>query len=175
MAINLTNTYSVTTPPYQTDMELGSLYTIAHRQFRYCALEAFNDSTLQAGVFVTLETNSLGVNIAKQLSSAVDVIYGVSYLNNLNIATWNNTLGAFEFPSGTNISIISEGDVWMYAEAAVTVGSSVYTRHTADGLLTRIGALAGAAGTGLIAVPGVKFLKTLTASGKVPVSLPDII
>lgn len=175
MAINLTNTYPVTTPPYQTEMEVGSLYTIAQRQFRYCSFEAFNDAVLQAGVFVTLSTSVLGTNIAKQLSSANDVVYGVSYLNTLNIATYNSTLGVFEFPVGTNISIISEGDVWMYAEAAVTMGGKVYTRHTVDTGLTRIGALAGAAGTGLVEIPGAKFLKTLTAPGKVPVSLSDII
>lgn len=175
MAINLTNTYPVTTPPYQTEMEIGSLYTIAHRQFRYCAMEAFNDAVLQAGVFVTLSPNALGTNIAKQLSSADDIVYGVSYLNTLNIATYNSTLGVFEFPIGTNISIISEGDIWMYAESAVTMGGKVYTRHTADTGLTRIGALAGSSGTGLVEVPGVRFLKTLTAPGKVPVSLPDII
>lgn len=175
MAINLTNTYPVTTPPYQTGMEIGSLYTIARRQFRYCAFEAFNDAVLQAGVFLTLAANALNTNIAKQLSSADDVIYGVSYLNNLNIATFNSTLGVFEFPIGTNISIISEGDVWMYAEAAVTMGGKVYTRHTADAGFTRIGALAGAAGAGLVEVPGAKFLKTIAAPGKVPVSLPDII
>lgn len=175
MAINLTNTYPVTTPPMTVDGELGSLSAITHRQFRYSTFECYNDAVLQAGVFVTLAPNSVGKNIAKKPTLATDAIYGVSYLNTLNVAKYNTTLGVYEFPVDTSISLITDGDIWMYSESSVTMGGKVFMRHAVDAALTRIGALAGTAGTGLVEVSGARFLQSKSAPGRVVVSLLGII
>lgn len=175
MAVNVTPLYSVTTPPYSTNRHAGSLWSIMGRQFRYCAFEGAADTALGCGQFVTATVDALGNYRFKQLSAATDKIFGVSFLNTQRVLTWNSTLEVFEYQADDPVSLIEEGDVFMYAEVAVAAGDPVFTRHAIDAGLNRIGALGKAAGTGLVAVPGAKFLKALAAPGLVPVSLPGII
>ena len=174
MPVNVTNIYKVNTPPYSTDRHAGSLWSIMGRQFRYCAFEGVADVALPCGVFVTATKDALNNYRFKQLSGATDKIFGVSYLNTQRLLTWDDTNKVFMYSADDLVSLIEEGDIFMYAEAAVEAGDTVYSRYAADAALTRIGATAPAAGTGLVQTTA-KFLKSLTAPGIVPVSLADII
>lgn len=175
MATGISLTYNVNTAPYSSDRHIGTLWSIMGRQFRFCAFEGLAENDLTCGQFVTMVTDTLGINRFKPLAAAADKIFGVTYVNHTQLLLWNDTVKAFYYEKDKIVSLIEEGDVFMYAETAVGAGDPVFTRHTADGANTRIGALAGAAGVGLVQVPGAKFLKAKSAPGIVPISLPDII
>jgi hypothetical protein len=175
MAIGTNLTYNVNTPPYSSGRHAGALWSIMARQYRFCAFEGMAENDLDCGIFVTMVTDAMGINRFKPLSGAGDKIFGVTYLNTQRLLLWNDTRKVFYYQKDEIVSLIEEGDVFMYSETAVNAGDSVFTRHTADGANTRISALANATGTGLVAVPGAKFLKAITAPGIVSVSLPDFI
>lgn len=50
------------------------------------------------------------------------------------------------------VTVVTKGNLYCLAESAITAGSALFKRHTADGTLTQPGALAGAGGAGLDAV-----------------------
>ena len=174
MSTNIINNYSVNTV-YSTERHQGSLASIISRQYRFCAFEPVADDLLPCGVFVTLVADAMGNYRAKPLASANDKVYGVSFYNEQRILVWSDALKAFQYQKDDIVSLIEEGDIFMYSEVAVNIGDDVFARHTANGGLNRIGALANAAGTGLVAIPGAKFVKKTTSAGLTVVSLPDII
>lgn len=55
---------------------------------------------------------------------------------------------------GDPMSVIKKGILYCRAEVAITAGAPLFKRHTADGAFTQLGAIAGAAGTGLDAIAG---------------------
>lgn len=168
------NQYTVNTE-FSTYRHPGSLASVISRQYRFCAFEPVADTALECGVFVTLTPDALGNYRAKHLAAATDKIYGVSYYNEQRIMDWSEPLKAFTYRQDDIVSLIEEGDIFMFAEVAVNAGDDVFTRFAPNGGLTRIGALTNVAGTGVVAVPRAKFLKRMTAPGITQVSLPDLI
>lgn len=57
------------------------------------------------------------------------------------------------------VSVMSKGGVYVEVEDDVTTASVVYVRHTVDAALDQLGIFAGAAGTGLEALPNARFLR----------------
>lgn len=55
---------------------------------------------------------------------------------------------------------LSGNQLILLAEGAIADGSDIFVRHTADGAKTQLGIVAGAAGTGLVKVPGLTALGT---------------
>jgi hypothetical protein len=84
---------------------------------------------------------------------------------------WDETLGIWKYKAGKIVSLVTDVDLYMYSEVTVNVGDDVYFRHTANAGLTRIGALANAAGTGLDKHPTAKFIEKISAPGPVAVRL----
>jgi len=66
---------------------------------------------------------------------------------------------AAEYPGGHELNVGREGRFYVEVEADVSVGDSVYVRHTADGALDKLGAFAGASGSGLVELPGCRWLQ----------------
>jgi hypothetical protein len=170
--INLT--YSVNTPPITPDKWQGQIISLAARQYRFSSLEPFSNGVLECGVVVTGTVDALGVMKVAKPTSTGQRILGVSLLNFQRLLTWNNA-GYFQYPDNDLVTLVTEGDIVMYAEVAVDPGDPVWFRHTASGGNTRIGALGKATGTGLDALPGAKFLDKTSAAGLVRVSLNDLI
>ena len=174
MAPGINLTYAVNTPPIQPEKWQGQIISLMGRQYRFSSIEPLANGTLEAGVVVTGTVNALGVmRVAKPTATGTRIL-GVSVLNFQRILTWDNTLSAFKYADGDMVTLIEEGDVVMYAEVAVDPGDPVWFRHTADGGLTRIGALGKATGTGKDLLPGAKFLDKTSAPGLVRLSLPDL-
>jgi hypothetical protein len=176
MPTSINNVYPVTTPPFVPEKFQGMIISLMGRQYRFCAFEPLAAVDLEAGVFVTGTTDALGnFNVQKPTSTAAKIL-GVTLLNFQRVLTWDASLGVFKYPAFSMVSLVEEGDIVMYSEVSVDVGDSVYFRHTVNGGLNRIGALANVAGTGLDLAPaGTKFLEKTTSPGLVRVSLPDII
>lgn len=176
MATGINNQYTVNTAPINPQKFQGMVISLMPRAFRYSSFEPFTTSELECGVFVTGESNAVGVFNVSKPTAAASKIFGVTlWENGLHNYGYSEDLNAYTYLEDSQVSLLVEGDIVMYSETAVEVGDAVYFRHTADALLTRVGAVANAAGTGLEAVPGCKFLDTTTAPGLVRVSIADII
>jgi hypothetical protein len=59
--------------------------------------------------------------------------------------------------SGEAVGVLRDGNILALVEEPVTEDSTPFFRRAANGALTQLGALAGATGTGLTALPGVAF------------------
>lgn len=175
MATSINLSYNVNTPPIVPEKWQGQLISLAGRQYRFSTFEPYASGDLEAGVFVTIATDALGVNRVSKPTTTGAKIVGVTLLNFQRVLSWDSVLSAHKYVSGDIVSLIEEGDIVMYAEVAVDIGDPVYLRHTVDTGLTRIGALGKAAGTGKDLVPNAKFLEKTSAPGLVRVSLIDII
>lgn len=174
MAVNVGDGYGVDTV-YFSERNQGALWSIMHREFRFCAFEPIADDIIECGVFVTLAVDALGVNRLRHLSATTDKIIGVTYLNTQRLLNYDSVLKAYTYAENDIVSLIEEGDLFMYSEVAVQVGDPVFTRFAVDGTKARIGAVANVAGAGLKDTGGSKFLKSLSTPGLVPVSISDII
>ena len=174
MPTNLTNQYLINTE-YSTYRYPGTIGSIISRQYRFCAFECTALANLPCGVFVTMSADAMAGNKVKPLSAANDKVFGVSMYNGNIIYDFDAATQNYIYPKDSIVSLIEEGDVFMFAEKAVAAGDDVYARHTADAGNTRIGALSNAAGTGLVLIPGAKFLKAIASPGVTQVSLPDLI
>jgi len=73
--------------------------------------------------------------------------------------------GTADYVDGDSVSVLTTGGIWVYSEAGVQDGSSVYVRTAANGGLTQLGAFAPAAGTGLTLVPGARFVRNSSGAG----------
>lgn len=68
-----------------------------------------------------------------------------------------NTSAAKYFPRNP-VVVKNRGSIWVEVEGTVTVNSTVYVRKAADGALNKLNIFAGAAGTGLVALTGARFI-----------------
>lgn len=66
---------------------------------------------------------------------------------------------AAEYPGNHAVNVARKGRVYVETESDVSVGDSVYVRHTADGDLDALGAFAGASGTGLSELTDARWLQ----------------
>jgi hypothetical protein len=175
MATNINPDYSPKTPPISTERHLGSLASGSQKQFRFCMLEPIADETngIPCGSFFTGSYDAMGVFRAKLPSQANDKIFGLVYHNIQRLLDWDETLKAFKYPKGEIVTGLNEGDVFSYTEAACNPGDKVYQRIAVDGSLDRIGSLANAAGTGLLEIPGAKFISKMSAPGQCIISVQD--
>lgn len=121
------------------------------------------------------------------ICAAADLDYGLICSLNATgqaVAGGTNPIGVVERPnpdlegkvlSGTPTSIIPYGgnSVVVLAESAIaSATATLYYRTTADATKTTIGAVAGASGTGLTALPNAKVLRpSYTVDGKICVEI----
>lgn len=88
---------------------------------------------------------------------------GVSYRN--PAFTYLDATDLNAVPDDSMIDVLVEGAIMVSCEATgATIDDPVYVRHTADGLLTTIGGVAIAAGTGLDLVPGARVISSYAAN-----------
>lgn len=66
---------------------------------------------------------------------------------------------AAEYPGGHAVNVCRAGRIYVEAESEIDVGDDVYVRHTADGALDQLGVFAGGAGTGLVELPGCRWVQ----------------
>lgn len=69
------------------------------------------------------------------------------------------------YPGGSAVNVLRKGRIWVPTESPVSVGDSVYVRHTASGDLTDLGVFAGGSGTGLAELTQCRWLKGTNAEG----------
>lgn len=175
MATGINLTYDVNTPPINSEKWQGQIISLMGRQYRFCSFEPIANGVLEAGVVVTGAVDALGVMRVNKPNAANARVLGVSALNFQRVLTWNETLSVFQYADNDMVTLIVEGDIVMYSEVSVDPGDPVYFRHTADGNLSRIGALSNTTGNGKDLLPGAKFLDKTNGAGLVRVSLADLI
>ena len=64
------------------------------------------------------------------------------------------------YQSGAVVGVLEDGKVCLVAESAIAMADTLYFRHTANGALTTLGAVAGASGTGLATLASVGAVAT---------------
>ena len=70
-----------------------------------------------------------------------------------------------QYPPNSIVNVLREGRIFVETEAAVSVGDSVYVRHTADGALDQLGGFAGDSGTGLAELTNCKWVRGSNSDG----------
>lgn len=174
MALDAGNrpSWEVLTPDFEETKYQGKLVTVFDQRTRHTLINAVADGTLEAGVFIASTGSELygATTVAKPTATGSNIL-GLSVVSKGYIMTWNNTLETFEYTDGSTVSYTTKGDWYVYSEVPTAVGDPVYFRHTADGGLTRIGAISNVAGTGKDLHPTAKILETITAPGLVAISV----
>lgn len=89
---------------------------------------------------------------------------GVAIFDPTVPTNWPSTV-TVPYPAGQMVPILHRGRCYVAVETSCTAGGAVYVRQTADGLLTRLGAFNGSAGTGLSLLPCAKFCSTQATAG----------
>lgn len=74
-------------------------------------------------------------------------------------------LNILQYPDDSIVTLLSIGDIAVYAETAVKPGDDVYFRVTVDGGFTNLHTYSNAAGTGLVPIVGAKFVERTTGAG----------
>ena len=109
------------------------------------------------GRFARIDT---AANSIAPLSATGQTLAGVTVQNNAQATTTVDSAVIGIQPNDFG-DLMTHGDIWVECEVpTVRPGEPVFVRHTANGGLNKIGAVANAAGTGLDAVPQARFAST---------------
>lgn len=186
MPFDINITYPVNTPPLVPEKLQGMRITQSAAQFKFSNFEGMagddvitiktgeTKTGIESGVFVTAVSNALGDLTFKKLTAASDKIYGFTFLNFQRALLWSESLHCFFYQKGDEVTLVTEGDYVGYSEKPVETLDPVYQRIAVDGTNTRIGALSNAAGTGLMLIPGAKFIEKISAPGRADITLQDL-
>lgn len=116
-------------------------------------------SVIPYGVFVRLDPTTRSI---APLSATGQTLLGVTVQNDAAAQTYldSTTKGIQVNDFG---DVMTMGDIFTRCETPLArPGEPVYVRHTANGGLNVIGAVANAAGTGLDLVPQARFVSTVS-------------
>lgn len=88
-------------------------------------------------------------------NSAADVLVGIGGVYSHNDGWVRDSSGAVVrgVNPGGAVTVVRKGNIFVACEGSITAGASLFWRHTVNGALNQVGAIAGAAGTGLAALP----------------------
>jgi hypothetical protein len=84
-------------------------------------------------------------------TAATDIIAGIGGVFAHNDTWVRDASGAAVrgINPGSTASVVKKGNIFVFAESPIAAGSQLFFRHTINGALNQLGAVAGAAGTGL--------------------------
>lgn len=121
-----------------------------------------NSTNLVIGnTFVTGNTNPLGI-----------IVYNPNRIYSSNLTNLDNAL---IYTEGDPLTVITQGDVVMFAEVAVKVGEPVFYRTATNGAsLTIPHKVTNVTGTGVVALEGARFMQSITSAGLVVVHIDNV-
>lgn len=132
-------------------------------------------SPIQYGRFVGYNTNdSFGDRTAFPIrypNGAGTLIQGIS---GGSIVRPYSTASVYSYFRGESVAYLTKGTAVVELDSTATapaVGGSVFSRHTADGVLTKLGAAATASGTGLASVSNAVFASRAFVTEGIPCAL----
>jgi hypothetical protein len=96
-----------------------------------------------------------GLQTCKLPDASGNALAGVSMADKSVLAIGGFGQNSTVHQSGAIVGVLEDGKVCLVAEAAISITDTLYFRHTADGAFTRLGAVAGASGTGLATLASV--------------------
>lgn len=162
------------TRPWREQYE-GMIPTLVNKTMRYCADENLALVNIPFGAVVSRVTSS-----KFQVTQPTATAARIAGICVGNMQRSPITIGGVMHVRATDpVTVLENGDIVMYSEAAGKRGDQVYFRYAVDAGRTRLSAIANAAGTGLDPLRGGIYLQDCTAGSlvwiKYDLTLPAIV
>lgn len=153
-------------PTYSNPGELGQIATNSPVEIQQALGDLRNKTVavIPFGRFVRYDSAN---NTVALPSATGQTIIGATVQNQYK-QPFLDSSGTAGIPVGDLADVLTKGYVWMFCETnTVKPNDPVYVRHTVNGALNQLGAVANVAGTGLDLLPGARFAST--ASGTIAI------
>ena len=126
-----------------------------------CNITTNSTKLVIGNTFVTSNTNPLGI-----------IAFNPNRVYASNQANLDNAL---IYTQGDPLTVLTQGDIVMFAEVAVNAGDPVFYRTATNGAsLTIPNKVSNVTGTGVVALTGARFMQSTSAAGLVIVHIDNV-
>ena len=142
------------TRPWREQYE-GMIPSLVNKTMRYCAAENVAAVNMPHGSVVSRVLAS--PRLVTQPTATAARVSGIVVANMQRVAIPIN--GVLCVKAGDPVTVLEDGDIVMFSEVAAKRGDQVFFRFAVNAGLTRLGAIAPAAGIGLDPLRGGVYLQ----------------